>query len=211
MKVPRHELCRAPGCTKYVNYGYPGDKKSRCRFHKEEGMLDLTCRRCSMCIKRASYGFPGQPRSHCRDHKQEGMICYDIKCCKKCDKVAIMGYVTRTHCRTHSKRGMYNFTTGCSIVGCKSRASYGVFTLDRCKAHRGQGDRRLIPTMCEYGDCTRHASYSLRGGIPIYCKLHASPGMINVVRKGRPIEEKQLAFSCTKETTTTQENRPPDS
>lgn len=37
--IRRHRsLCDVDGCTRDRNYGFPGESRTRCGFHKEEGM-----------------------------------------------------------------------------------------------------------------------------------------------------------------------------
>lgn len=196
MRKLTHRLCPYPGCGKYAHYGHPEQKGRYCIDHKSTGMIDINNSRCQLCHCRAIWGHPRTKKTHCRLHRTEGMVTYPSYLCTEagCRQRSTMGYISRTHCKDHARAGMYDFDVYCTEK-CKRRACYGIIDPQRCKAHALEGDKRLIPTICDYPGCLRRASYASGGQPPQRCKTHIAEGMINVTSGSRSRELLQLSFS----------------
>ncbi|CAM9444963.1 unnamed protein product, partial [Ectocarpus sp. 8 AP-2014] len=64
------------GCTLCPSFGFEGDVAVSCSHHKEDGMRNLTARRCQHdgCFTVANFGFPGDKPGYCAAHSTEGMV-----------------------------------------------------------------------------------------------------------------------------------------
>ena len=67
------KLCGIDGCTRQGNFGIT--KRTRCSFHKKDGDILISNRKCSHlgCSKSSSFGKNGM-RTHCIDHKSYDAI-----------------------------------------------------------------------------------------------------------------------------------------
>lgn len=89
-----NRCCEFESCETTRHFGLPGEKSRFCFFHKKEGMINLSLRKCLDCNKTASFGYPDTHRKlFCSVHKKEGTINLSIRRCfyPDCEKTANYG------------------------------------------------------------------------------------------------------------------------
>lgn len=68
-------MCEIPGCMNgRPTFGYPGETKTRCKEHKEEGMYSHKLCSGPECYSSASYGPPDGLPLTCVHHKESGYV-----------------------------------------------------------------------------------------------------------------------------------------
>ncbi|CAM9135556.1 unnamed protein product [Sphacelaria rigidula] len=79
--------CEFDGCSLRPTFGTRGDKKTRCKEHKEDGMyFRKLCDHADGCELSASYGLPGEVATRCLRHREEGYVLrvVETKCAMAC-------------------------------------------------------------------------------------------------------------------------------
>lgn len=78
-------VCEISDCNTRPSVGYPGERKSRCGKHKQEGMISHGLCIEPACDKRASYGILGGKKTSCvRHRKDEYVILCTTTCAMAC-------------------------------------------------------------------------------------------------------------------------------
>ena len=77
-------ICQHEGCVKKrPTFGFPGQAKTKCREHKEEGMFSRKVCDHDGCFIGASYGPSDGVSQRCKQHKKEGDVV-ESKCAMSC-------------------------------------------------------------------------------------------------------------------------------
>ena len=77
-------ICQHEGCVKKrPTFGFPGQTRTKCREHKEEGMFSRKVCDHDGCLISASYGLPGGVSTRCAQHTEEGYVMHS-KCAMAC-------------------------------------------------------------------------------------------------------------------------------
>ena len=109
--------CTDETCDKHPVFGFPGSKPTRCKDHKDGGMVDVMNPRCThgscrTILSKDGYGFPGQKVHLCMHHKetQPGVIKAPRSRCREstCKNPALWGVDIPTHCDLHTEAGERN-------------------------------------------------------------------------------------------------------
>ena len=145
---------------KTANYNYYGNSPEYCGTCKEDGMVNVRCKRCEneQCNKMPVFNLSGETRGRfCKRHKKTGMV--NVREKKRC------------HYESCYSQPSFNFP------GSKQ----GQF----CKRHALDGMIDVKNKRCEHQCCNSitpvfNVPGSKQGK---YCKRHALEGMINVISK----------------------------
>jgi len=96
-------FCEVESCETTRHFGPPGGKTRFCFYHKEEGMVNLSLRRCLECTKTASFGYINTNRKeYCYEHRKPDTINLSLKRCghEGCERPASSSYC-RKLCSLH--------------------------------------------------------------------------------------------------------------
>lgn len=131
-KSDDNRKCDFPGCTstQRPTFGFPGQKKSKCREHRTPGMASH--KRCEFqpCDKSASYGLPGEIARFCNKHKAERFVL-NVKSCayEGCESQPSFGATAEsepTHCSKHKPDDFVDVKNKrCRHQGCLKNRSFG--------------------------------------------------------------------------------------
>lgn len=117
--------CEVPGCNKKrPTFGFDGMKKTRCREHKEDGMVSRKTCEDENCNKSASYGLHGGVVTHCKTHSPPGSYLLNNRMCvhEECKKQPIFGNTgdkIPTYCKAHAPDGFVDVKNKrCEKEGC---------------------------------------------------------------------------------------------
>lgn len=107
----KYRTCEKEGCPTTRHFGFDGEKARFCFYHKEEGMTNLSLRKCLECHRTASFGLLStKVKEFCSEHKKEGHINLSLKRCtiEGCDKTANYGFHKEAlqFCGIHKLEGM---------------------------------------------------------------------------------------------------------
>jgi len=139
MEKPQR-FCRVPDCYRVATHRKPGESRTRCGTHKEDGMVN-PCNKCVEpgCYKRRLFAAPGTNKEQrCKEHKREGDVrVYKSLCavpgCTKQKCYGMKGKVAR-FCREHATPCMVNVRDRiCQIEGCTTTVRTAA---DHCARHR---------------------------------------------------------------------------
>ena len=156
-KSDDNRKCDFPGCTstQRPTFGFPGQKKSKCREHRTPGMASH--KRCEFqpCDKSASYGLPGEIARFCNKHKAERFVL-NVKSCayEGCESQPSFGATAEsepTHCSKHKPEDFVDVKNKrCRHQGCLKNRSFGKKDGERlwCYDHKRDDCINLVQTMC---------------------------------------------------------------
>jgi len=97
-------FCEVENCETTRHFGPPGGKTRFCFYHKEEGMINLSLRRCLECTKTASFGYTKTNRKeYCYEHRKPDTINLSLKRCGHpgCERPASSTHSGRKRCSLH--------------------------------------------------------------------------------------------------------------
>jgi hypothetical protein len=164
----------------------------KCGSHKENGMIDLTHKKCQIegCITRPTFGIEGGKATRCRIHKEEGMIDVVNKKCffEGCTTSPVFGHVggRPLSCANHKHPDMIDLLSKlCEVAECNVRASFGIkgCSPSRCVKHKTEEMVHKSNNLCQGENCTIRASFGFNGEKPTRCACHKIDGMIDLVSK----------------------------
>lgn len=102
--------CEYPGCSSgRPTFGYDGQKKTRCKEHREKGMYSRKLCEVAHCKVSASYGASDDVARFCNEHKGDGHTL-SLKTCAHddCERQPSFGANAgseATHCSKHKPEG----------------------------------------------------------------------------------------------------------
>ena len=146
--------CDFQGCTseQRPSFGFEGGRRTRCREHKEEGMVSRKICQEESCNVSASFGVEGGVATHCKSHAPDGAYLVNASTCahESCNKQPIFGesgVKKPTHCKAHAPAGYVDVKNKrCTVVEC------GKLCVDSaafCVAHGG--GKKCSMECCAYG------------------------------------------------------------
>jgi hypothetical protein len=144
-------LCNFDGCEKNATQGFLGDKNTRCKKHREDGMVDVKNKKCELCKKQATFGI--EKPTHCKLHKTDDMndLRHDSERCSGYDD----GYV------------------------CSKRATFGFDRAVKCKYHMEEGMKDLVSKMCIVCN-EKQPNFNFKNEPALYCNMCKKDKMIDV-------------------------------
>lgn len=127
-KSKERRRCDFPGCQseKRPTFGFDGMTKTRCREHKEEGMVSRKMCEEEHCTKSASFGLRGGVATHCKQHAPNDALIVNAKTCghEECNKQPIFGErgsIIATHCKNHAPHNFVDVKNKrCGEDGCEN-------------------------------------------------------------------------------------------
>ena len=148
--------CAEEGCgVLFACFGYsPLDKSFYCKTHARDGMMDVKNQRCDhqdchTLVPR--YGHKGNRygQRYCDSHAAEDMVDLYTKTCAFCAATALYGYPGRSpqFCTDHKMvNTLLRPRRKCSH--CRSPATHGHYTAERCEACALREDRDFVEKKC---------------------------------------------------------------
>jgi hypothetical protein len=176
-------LCTFGGCGVQANFGFDGQKASRCKDHKDAGMKDKYHNLCQFeggCDVRASYNYEGNWNKglYCASHKLANMVDVVSSRCKECNLQPcfnFQGEKLPMYCQTHAKLKMVNVKQPtCNETKCPYQAMYGFAGQKplKCRIHINNGMVKYPRRVCSHRGCPDNAVYGFIGAFPMYCEIH---------------------------------------
>jgi len=109
--MKKNRTCEKEGCLTTRHFGYVGESARFCFCHKEDGMINLSIRKCMECSRTASFGLlQTKLKQYCKEHKKPEHINLSLKKCTigTCPKTANYGFQNKPlqFCSSHKCPGM---------------------------------------------------------------------------------------------------------
>jgi hypothetical protein len=189
-------LCQSENCKIKSSYNYEGLKNKYCYEHKNDGMVNVSSKKCCEfnCKKQPSYNLKGESDGiYCSLHKKNGMInVKDTKCSfDGCDITPIYNYIGEKKClfcSLHKIDNMVNVKDKkCEFSGCIKIPSCnfeGEKTPIFCCKHKLDGMIDIISDFCIFENCEKVAIFNFtkeKNGL--YCSNHKLDDMIDIKNK----------------------------
>lgn len=187
--------CIQQGCAKQACYNLLDQKQPIfCLSHKSLEMVDVIHKPCVFpgCKVRPSYNYENLPAQYCVSHKDSSMVAVGRhhRCahesCNKQPTFNHFGEKSAKYCKAHMLPNMVDvISKKCEAPGCSliPHFNYPGHIKRFCSTHRSDGMlyiggvRECLETGCHVQPSCNFPGQT----VPIYCKSHAFPDMIDVV------------------------------
>ena len=180
--------CEIGGCSRQPIFGY-NKPPTRCKTHKENGMIDCVNPLCSEseCGKRATYNYPNKTRGkYCKAHRIPAMIdvmnpsCF-VEGCRLRPHFNHEGETVGIYCSYHCTAEMVNvMAEKCLHNSCNKIPNFnfpGETVGKWCKAHSTMDMIDVGNRKCMGKDCRIQPRYGLPGLPLTHCATHKESGM----------------------------------
>jgi hypothetical protein len=208
-RVPSN-FCEEKSCLNSRIFGFIGQKRTRCRVHKQSGMTPYKqCKLVTLeqkiekkkfapsqfcivegCFGKRTHGQNGK-LTFCTKHKHNlsGTVRLVIAKCKvlNCKKDRYYGYEKEKPlvCKKHQEENMFLCTQRCKFGNCKKTRLFGFVGAKKeyCKSHKEKGMILLSVPICIYPGCETSATFGSNKK-KIYCAKHGKElNLTNLCKK----------------------------
>lgn len=151
------KFCNYHQCNSRAYYGFPSCKPIVCKYHKLDGMINLSAKICKHegCTKHGSFSLTSSNSYFCKRHSLPEMVNRNIISAIRCN-----------------------------YPECTTKASFGIYNkAERCSIHKEEGMLYLVRKLCRHPWCYKIPNFGSEAKKPLYCATHKMTGMWNVVTK----------------------------